>query len=392
MSRIDMLIEQLCPDGVEYRNLEEVITNLRTGLNPRKNFQLNTPDASNYYVTVRELSGRSLAITDKTDRVNDEGLQLINNRSRLREGDVLLSGTGTIGRTAYIDTTPTDWGIKEGVYAITVNHDLLQPLFLIHYLHSNAATSWMASAAEGGTVVSISMAKLKKLRIPIPPMELQQEIVRVLDSFAELEAELEARHRQYDYYRDRLFADCDSIEWVGLLDLAKDCDRARKPIKQEDRIPGDTPYYGASGIVDHVDGFTHEGDYLLVSEDGANLVARTYPIAFQIHGRNWVNNHAHVLQIDNEQVRKLVEIYLNSISLEPYISKGAQPKLTKKKLGDIKVPVPSEADLVRIVGILEQFDVLTTDISQGLPAEIEARRRQYAYYRDKLLTFKEKVA
>lgn len=85
-------------------------------------------------------------------------------------------------------------------------------------------------------------------------------------------------------------------------------------------------------------------------------------------------------------------IYLNSISLEPYISKGAQPKLTKKKLGDVKVPVPSSADLIRIVGILEQFDVLTTCISQGLPAEVEARRRQYAYYRDKLLSFKEKVA
>ena len=224
--------------------------------------------------------------------------------------------------------------------------------------------------------------------------------MRVLDTLTELEAELEAkleaeleaRKAQYAYYRDELIADCPSTEWVRLVDIAENRNRDRKPIKKDQRVAGDTPYYGASGIVDYVDGFTHDGDYLLLSEDGANLLARSTPIAFQISGRNWVNNHAHVLRIENANLRKLIEIYLNSISLEPYVSKGAQPKLTKQKMEEIVVPLPSNGDLERIVGLLDQFDALVNDIAHGLSAEIDARRKQYAYYRDKLLTFKEKTA
>ena len=182
---------------------------------------------------------------------------------------------------------------------------------------------------------------------------------------------------------------CPSVRWISLSEISENCDKSRKPIKKEKRIAGKTPYYGASGVVDHVDGFTHEGDYLLLSEDGANLLARSMPIAYQISGRNWINNHAHVLRIENANLRQLVEIYLNSISLEPYITKGAQPKLTKQRMETIVVPVPSEDDLSRIVEMLTKFYALTTSLTDGLPAEIEARRKQYEYYRDRLLSFDE---
>ena len=364
MSQIYELIEQLCPDGVEYKMLGEAMRVNRGKRVVKKNLS-----ASEGY-PVYQNSLKPLGYYGEPNRPG---------------GTTFVICAGAAGDIGY--SNEKFWSADD-CFCLESN-ETLNGRYLYHVLSS--AQPKLKAQVRRASIPRLSPKAIETLRIPVPPMEVQQEIVRVLDSFAELEAELEARHRQYDYYRDRLFADCDSIEWVSLLDLAKDCDRARKPIKQEDRIPGDTPYYGASGIVDHVDGFTHEGDYLLVSEDGANLVARTYPIAFQIHGRNWVNNHAHVLQINNEQQRKLVEIYLNSISLEPYISKGAQPKLTKKKLGDIKVPVPSEADLAHIVGILRQFDVLTMDISQGLPAEIDARRHQYAYYRDTLLKFDERV-
>ncbi len=105
-------------DEVEWKPLGEIIISLRTGLNPRKNFNLKTPDASNYYVTVRELNGTSVVFHDKTDRINDDALRLINNRSKLEKGDLLFSGTGTIGRTAFISETPVNWNIKEGVYVI----------------------------------------------------------------------------------------------------------------------------------------------------------------------------------------------------------------------------------------------------------------------------------
>ena len=133
-----------------------------------------------------------------------------------------------------------------------------------------------------------------------------------------------------------------------------------------------------------------DGDYLLVSEDGANLIARSTPIAFSISGKNWVNNHAHVLKFDTYEMRRFVEIYLNAIDLSRYISTAAQPKLTQDNLNKIPIPVPDFKCIKYIVDILDRFDKLCNGISDGLPAEIKAREQQYGYYRNKLLTFKEK--
>jgi type I restriction enzyme S subunit len=173
--------------------------------------------------------------------------------------------------------------------------------------------------------------------------------------------------------------------------MCVNCDNKRKPITSGKRIAGEYPYYGASGIVDYVEGYIFDGDYLLVSEDGANLLARNTPIAFSISGKNWVNNHAHVLQFDTYTERKFVEYYLNMIDLSKYISGGAQAKLTQQSLNEIPIPVPSMEEQERIVSILDRFGTLTNDLQNGLPAEIEARRQQYEYYRNKLLTF-DKIA
>jgi type I restriction enzyme S subunit len=126
---------------------------------------------------------------------------------------------------------------------------------------------------------------------------------------------------------------------------------------------------------------------LLVSEDGANLLARSTPIAFSISGKNWVNNHAHVLKFNTYAERRYVEFYLNNIDLTPYISGAAQPKLNQKNLNSIKIPNPSLPEKKRIVAILDKFDALTNSITQGLPREISLRQQQYEYYRNLLLSF-----
>ena len=171
--------------------------------------------------------------------------------------------------------------------------------------------------------------------------------------------------------------------------ISENCDRQRKPVSKEKRETGEYPYYGASGIVDYVSDYIFDGDYLLVSEDGANLLARSTPIAFSISGKNWVNNHAHVLKFDTYELRRYVEIYLNSIDLSKFISGGTQPKLNQENLNKIMIPVPREEKVQYIVNILDRFATLCNDLSAGLPAEIEARQKQYEYYRDKLLSFKE---
>lgn len=180
--------------------------------------------------------------------------------------------------------------------------------------------------------------------------------------------------------------------WLSLNDISENCDRLRKPVTKTNRNAGSYPYYGASGIVDYVSDYIFDGDYLLVSEDGANLIARTTPIAFSACGKIWVNNHAHVLKFSSKEMQRYVEIYLNSIDLSKYISGGAQPKLNQENLNKIPIPVPDKSRISYVVSILDRFDTLCNDISEGLPAEIEARQKQYEYYRDKLLTFKEKIS
>ncbi|EPX7752362.1 TPA: restriction endonuclease subunit S [Escherichia coli] len=243
----------------------------------------------------------------------------------------------------------------------------------------------------------ISNYSQKKIPIPCPDnpeksLAIQAEIVRILDKFTELTAELTAelnmRKKQYNYYRDQLLSfEEGEVEWKTLGDLGENLDSKRKPITSGLREAGSIPYYGASGIVDYVKDYIFDGDFLLISEDGANLLARNTPIAFSISGKSWVNNHAHVIKFDSYAERRYVEYYLNSIDLSPYISGAAQPKLNKKNLESIRIPNPSPEDKERIVSILDKFDALTNSINEGLPREIELRQKQYEHYRDLLFSF-----
>lgn len=363
MSRIDDLIAEYCPNGVEYKRLGDVCK-IKNGKDYK---HLSAGDIPVYG------SGGVMDVRVDT--------------SVYDRPTVLLPRKGSIANVFYVDGP--FWNVDTIFYTV-IDEEQVIPRYLYHVMMNVHIENYSTGSAARP---SLTQSALNKIEIPVPSLEIQSEIVRILDSFssleAELEAELEARRKQYAYYRDQLIRDCPSIRWIPLSEISENCDKSRKPIKKEKRIAGKTPYYGASGVVDYVDGFTHEGDYLLLSEDGANLLARSMPIAYQISGRNWINNHAHVLRIENANLRQLVEMYLNSISLEPYITKGAQPKLTKQRMETIAVPVPSEDDLSRIVEMLTKFYALTTSLTDGLPAEIEARRKQYEYYRDRLLSFDE---
>ena len=189
-----------------------MILSLNTGLNPRQFFRLNTDDAENYYITIREIHGGRIVPSEKTDRINDEALCLCNNRSNLEVGDVLFSGTGTIGETAVITEEPSNWNIKEGVYTINPDQTRIVPQFLRYLLTSEQMKTAYMKKVAGGTVKSIPMAEMRKLLIPVPSIDEQKRIVLLLSRFDTLcndlkeglPAEIEARQRQYEYYRDRL--------------------------------------------------------------------------------------------------------------------------------------------------------------------------------------------
>ena len=116
---------------------------------------------------------------------------------------------------------------------------------------------------------------------------------------------------------------------------------------KEHRKSGQFPYYGASGIVDYVNDYIFDEDILLISEDGANLLARSTPIAFSVSGQSWVNNHAHVLRFKTLDAQKYVEYYLNSVSIQEYVTGSAQPKLNQKALSGIQIPLPDDRAILQ---------------------------------------------
>lgn len=306
-------------------------------------------------------------------------------------GDTVTTPSRGQGGIGYVGYQPNSFWLGPLCYKLeSIDKSILTNKFLFYFLQSE--NHLILSLKKEGGVPAVNKSDLANLLIPIPPLSVQREIVRILDKFTELATELTtelaARKRQYSYYRESLLSfEEGEVEWKNLGSLAENMDSKRKPVTSGSREAGNIPYYGASGIVDYVKDYIFDGDYLLISEDGANLIARNTPIAFSISGKSWVNNHAHVLRFNTYAERKFVEYFLNSIDLTPYISGAAQPKLNRRNLDNIKLPNPSLREKEKIVAILDKFDTLTTSISEGLPKEIALRKKQYEYYRDLLLTF-----
>ena len=144
--------------------------------------------------------------------------------------------------------------------------------------------------------------------------------------------------------------------WIPLGEHAENHDGRRVPVSEKKRQlrRGQFPYYGASGVIDTIDSYTHEGEYLLIGEDGANLLSRSKPIAFIAHGKIWVNNHAHVLRCRPGHSNKFLGYYINSIDLAPYVTGTAQPKLNQAMMNKIPVPVPPGMVQERIVADLDK--------------------------------------
>lgn len=331
MSKLEALLQQLCPDGVKHTKLQNVCI-----------FQNGFAFKSSLF---KEQGEPILRIANISDGEIDEDSEYVFfdsddykedlDRYRVFKGDIVVAMSGaTTGKIGYNYSDKTYY-LNQRVGMFVVNEKLMVKRYLYHWLCMQSSN--ILNAASGsGAQPNLSSTKMMEFLIPLPPLEVQREIVRILDQFTELTAELTteftARKKQYEYYRDELFRTAKDAEIYYLNEISENCDNQRKPVTSGNRTAGKYPYYGASGIVDYVDDYIFDGDYLLISEDGANLLARSTPIAFSISGKNWVNNHAHVLHFDTYEIRRYVEIYLNSIDLSPYITGGAQPKLNQKNL------------------------------------------------------------
>lgn len=143
---------------------------------------------------------------------------------------------------------------------------------------------------------------------------------------------------------------------VVLGDLIVNCSAARRPVKSSERIPGLVPYYGASGVVDWVDGYTHDGEFLLISEDGENLRSRNSPIAFRVVGKSWVNNHAHVVRGRERYDTRFLEHALAGVDVTGYLTGSAQPKLNRSAMESIRLLIPPSSVRSVVAEFLAAFD------------------------------------
>ena len=415
MSKLDELIKELCPNGVEYKELGEVLVSLNTGLNPRKFFRLNTEDATNYYVTIREIQKNRIQFSDKTDRINEEALILCNKRANLEKGDVLFSGTGTIGEVAIVDETPNNWSIKEGVYSLKPISANINSKFLMYVLQTRNIKEKYSQKVVGGTVESITMADLKKILVPVPPLKVQEEIVRILDDYTKsveelkekLNAELITRKKQYSWYRDYLLKFENKVEIVKLKDIATEMYRGNGIKREEVRETG-TPCVRYGEIyTDYGISFEKTKSYT----DENLITNKKYidygDILFTITGESVEEIGKSTAYIGKEKCLVGGDILVMKHKQDPvYLSyvlstENAQKQKSKGKIkskvvhtnatdiGEIEIPLPPLEVQKRIVEVLDNFEKICNDLNIGLPAEIEARQKQYEFYRNFLLTFKE---
>lgn len=393
MSSVSFLDKLLDEVVVEWKPVSEIF-HLKNGYTPSKTKNEYWADGTIPWFRMEDIRENGRILSNSIQKISASAVK---GGKLFPANSIIIATSATIGEHALV-TIPYLANQRFTCLALKSNYiDRFYIKFIFYYCFLLA--DWCKKNTTISSFPSVDMDGFRKFKIPIPcpdnpqkSLAIQTEIVRILDAFttytAELTAELTARKKQYAYYRNQLlnFEDED-VEWKTLGDLAENLDSMRKPITSGLRDLGDIPYYGASGIVDYVKDFIFDGDFLLVSEDGANLVVRNTPIAFSISGKSWVNNHAHVLKFETYTERKYVEYYLNSIDLTSYISGAAQPKLNKKNLESIDIPNPSPEEKKRIVAILDKFDALTHSITEGLPREIALRQKQYTYYRDLLLSF-----
>ena len=262
------------------------------------------------------------------------------------------------------------------------------------------------------------ISKYSQIEIPLPPIEVQTEIVRILDKFtsleakleAELKAELDCRKRQYEYYRDKLFSfdnvGGQEVEWKKMSEVCKNICSGGTPLTSKpEYYDGNIPWLR-----------TQEVDYCEIHSTLRNITqlglenssAKMIPancVIVAMYGATaakvainkiplCTNQACCNLEIDEKQalVRYVYQWICKQYEVLKAMGEGSQHNINARKVKDFEIPIPSLEEQRRIVNILDRFESLTTSLQSGLPAEISARRQQYEYYRDKLLTFKRKGA
>lgn len=407
MSKLEELIEQYCPDGVKYVKLGDFATQWYRGAGIKKDeiAQEGIP-----CIRYGEIHTIYKIWFDKCISHTDEAKQP--SKKYADYGDILFAITSEdipfIGNSvAYMGKDR----IMVGGDIVVMKHTQ-NPKYISYALSTIDAVSQKGKGKVKSKVVHTNVPSLKEIVIPVPPLPVQEEIVRILDTFTELQAELQAelqkRKQQYNYYLDNLLSFNDinrggqaEVRWMKLKDIGKVC-MCKRILKSQTSSSGDVPFFKIGTFGDNADAYISQalfneykakysypqkGDVLISAAGtiGKTIVFDGTPSYFQDSNIVWLKHDESIV----------LNSYLRyCYTLNPWVvsTGGTIARLYNDNILEATIPVPSLAEQQRIVSILDRFDRLTNDLTSGLPAEIEKRKQQYEYYRDKLLTFKRKGA
>lgn len=373
VNKLKDLIHELCPNGVEYKKLGDCCV-LEKGSTP---IQKAIPGEFPLVVTTEERKSCNTYQFEKPTVC----IPLVSSRGH---------GVASLNRLYYQEGKFALGNILCGVTPI--NSDELSAKFLFYYLNHKKDTL-IVPLMRGGANVSLTVDSLKKVKVPVPPISIQDEIVRIFDKFellgSELVAELAARRKQHEYYRSRLFefASNSAVKWYKLQEVADIGTGSSNT--NEGSVDGKYPFFVRSQEPLRKNEYEYDEIAIITAGDGVGVGK----VFHYVEGKYALHQRAYRIHITNPEILpKYYFHYMKTTFLE-YIQKnmfqGAVASIRRPMLNAFPVPVPSFAEQERIVSILEYFDVLCDDSSAGLPAEIQARQKQYEHYRDKLLTFKQ---
>ena len=397
MSKLDELIKELCPNGVEYKELREIF-NLKNGYTPSKANKEYWEDTDINWFRIEDINTNGRVLSSSIEKVNKKGVK----GKLLPKNTLIISTSATIGEYALITE---EFLCNQRFSCLIIKKeykDILSPMFLRYYAY--ILSKKCKENIKIGNFPSVDMDKFKKFLIPLPPLEVQNEIVRMLDNFtaltAELTAELTARKKQYSWYRDYLLKFENKVEIVKLGSIVEVYDGTHQ-----------TPDYKTSGIpfvsVENIDSIYSTEKYISEEDFEKNykikpriddvfmtrigtvgkcaIVTKNIPLAYYVSLALLRPNKN---KIDARYLKYIIESGIGRKELNKRILFTAVPiKINKGDIDKIEIPLPPLEVQKRIVEVLDNFEKICNDLNIGLPAEIEARQKQYEYYRNILLTF-----
>ena len=383
MSELEVLIQQCCPDGVR---VVELGTFAKAEVGKNKGCTCNRA----YSITQKGLIPTSEYFKEaKVTSEDTSGYKIVK-----KHWFVYSPSRIDVGSINYLQDEE-DVIVSPLNIVFSINENIIDAKYLLAFLNSRKGTWQILSKREGieGTGRKmLPFAKFSTIEVPVPPLEVQREIVRILDQFteltAELIAELTARKRQYEYYQQKIFDFDDSnIEWTTLSQIA-DIGTGSSNTNEE-LEDGKYPFFVRSQEVRRKNTFEYDETAIITSGDGVGVGK----IFHYVEGKYALHQRAYRIHITDKRVLPKFYFYYMKSSFLTYIEKASfhssVTSIRRPMLNNFPVPIPSIEEQRRVVFILDRFDTLCNDLTSGLPAEIEARQKQYEYYRDKLLDFRE---